>query len=690
MFNEDTQREKIIRISILFGIGLIMVIFFANIFFDVFTVHDTLVHYVWARTGDYWESSWIVAVEQGRISYVLINLLSILLYAANSIWIYNLISFGTLTFCAFSLGKMVKRYTNTYVGLLCVALFFALAQADGQHNFFVAYVGLIGLQGAIAFVLFAMERLFTYYYKEKTNKYLMQSAVLLTIGSMAYEALIFLSILFFLIAVIENNDEKNLKFKIRNIIIELRFHVIFMLIYLFIYFIFRVFWPSVYDPTTIGNLNLRLAFKTMITYSFGMMPGAHFFRIMRQINVWEYINVISIIKVLLVGAIYNLTVIKSKLFSNLKQVIYILIMAMGVFLPCLIMGFTKRHVEWVQNGVTSYGASYYSYYFIIIVIALFCVILYNKTSFKKMFLILSTIIIVSLAFVTDVSNRYYADIFKSGFDRCSAFNKLLESNPFKEIEEGSTIYVEGSSGIHGSFYYVDELANAYTGKHYNFVTDFADVSYDADMYMIKAVDNAWVLGKINEKMEAESVYVFMHKPMKEYSIVGKIAKTQVLKINGIEQGIFDTTFIIGAIGTGAEYETITGESIRMDSVQISEGHLFNNAVIQIDLADGFYGREDGKVWSKGESCIKISNLENLGFKVRIFILPAVKPCDLKVYVDNELFDYKLNQEGISVEFDVDSTKTEIEVKFECDGEILSSIEDEREKVMLVYEPIIEF
>ncbi len=690
MFNDGTQSEKIIRASVLFGIVLLMVIFFDNIFFSVFTVHDTWVHYVWARIGDYWESSWEVAMVQGRISYLFLNLFSILAYASNSIWIYNIISFGTITFCAFSLGKMMKMNSNTYVGLLCVALFFAFAQADEQHNFFVAYVGLIGLQGAIAFVLLAMERLFTYYYKEKKRKYLIQSAMLLVLGSMAYEAIIFLSILFFLIAVIENNDEKDLKIKIRNIILELRFHVFFMLIYLFIYFIFRLFCPSVYEPTTIGNLNLALAFKTMITYSFGMMPGAHFFRIKERINVWEYINVISIIKVLLVGAIYNLTLLKSKLFSNTKQAIYTLIMAMGVFLPCLIMGFTKRHVEWIQNGVTSYGASYYSYYFIIIVIALFCVIFYNKTSFKKMFLILSTIIIVSLALVTDVSNRYFADIFKSSFDRCSAFNKLLESDPFKEIEEGATIYVEGSSGIHGSFYYVNELANSYTGKRYNFVTDFADVSCDADTYMIKAIDNAWVLGKINEKMEAENAYVFLYKPMKEYSMVGKIAESQVLKINGIEQGVFDETFIIGTNGTEVGYETITGESIKMDSIQISEGCLSSNAVIQIDLADGFYGRENGKVWSKGESCIKISNLDNLDFKVCMFILPAVKPCNLKVYVDNELFDYKLNQEGVSVEFDVDSTKTEFEVKFECDGEILSSIEDEREKVMLVYEPIIEF
>lgn len=208
--------------------------------------------------------------------------------------------------------------------------------------------------------------------------------------------------------------------------------------------------------------------------------------------------------------------------------------------------------------------------------------------------------------------------------------------------------------------------------------------------MIKYAGNAWVMGKINEQKETKVAYIFMQNPIKEYSIVGQIAGTQSLKINDIEQGVFDRTFIIGAGKTEAEYEKISGESIEMNTVQICEGYLANNAVIQVDLVDGFYGREDGKVWSEGESCIKISNLENLGFNVRIFILPAVKPCDLKVYVDNELFDYKLNQEGIFVEFHVDSTKTEIEIKFECNGEILSSIEDERKKVMLVYEPIIEF
>lgn len=678
---EKLMRDSRVKICILF----IAVTFFAGIWYGVFTVNDELVHYVWAQTGDIVGRAWGVATGQGRIMWFVYSICTIVIYVFDSLIIRNLISFSIILFCAYSLWRLLSRHWSRETGFMGVLFYFAFAQADWSHNFFVAYIGVE--QGAIAFCLFSLERLLTYY-KDRQRKYLIQSALCLLIASSTYESMILYSVLIFFLAILENYP---VQLNVKKILSELRFHILFMLIYLAIYFIFRNIYPSQYDANKIGNLDLSAALKTTFVYSVGMFPGTHFFRILKGgVNVLNEIEMLDIVKMILTGAVYVQLVKKAeyKLEIKGKQICYMLIMFMGTILPCILYGFTERHVAWVNNGTTSYGGSYYSYYFWILIFAIFGIWCYQVIKYKRTFLIISTCAVMTVSLMTGISNHYFEDYFKDGFDRYSTFNKLLKSDFFAEIEEDAVIYVEGSSGIHGSFDYVNLLANKYTGRHHEFVTDYEQIDFSKQIYMIKKIHGAWILGQIDAGLRTDKVFVFMEKESDGYSFIGQIEDGQAIYMNGQSVGYYDNTFIVSMTDGREQNAVIEGKKINMENLQMVEEVLENNAIAEFMIQDGFYGKEGDFWWAMNHSVINIKAMDSMRVRLSMDVIASVDTCNLKIVTADRSYDYVVQPYETKVEIELSLDKGDNLVQLICDGEMLRSKEDPREKVIRIFQPDI--
>lgn len=682
------MKKKITQYNkILFCILFLAITFFSDIWYGIFTVQDALVHYVWAQTGDFIKSSVSIAVGQSRIMYFVCNLCSLIPYYFDNLTIYNLFSFTTIIICAYSIWRLLSRHWSKEAGFLGILLYFAFAQADWSHNFFVSYI--VVLQGIIAFCLFSIERLLTYF-KDKQKKYLIQSALFLVLASSVYESFILYSILIFFIALRENySTGANLKKLLKIVFIELRFHILFMILYLVIYFTFRIVHPSQYEANTVGNLDLAMALKTTLIYSVGMFPGAHFLRIFKEgVNVFRLTEMLDIIKMIVTGTIYIWLIKKSTIVSKGKQVCYLLLMILGTILPCVLYGFTKRHVEWVNNGTKSYGASYYSYYFWILAITIFCIWFYHRTKHKRVFLFLSAGVVMAVSFMTGISNHYFENYFKENFDRYCTFRQILQSDLFGEIDQNAEIYVEGSSGIHGNFDYVNLLAQKYTGRSYKFVTEYERVDFSGQVFMIKKIDGAWVFGKIDSDLTTDRACIFMEKNSAEYSLIGRLESGQALYVDGQNTGYYDGTFVVSRSDDNDNIALLEGKSIKMDSLQVVNQVLKNNPQVTFLPQEGFYGKEGNFWWTMNQSVVNIQAVHPMKILLSMEMLSAVDTANLVITTADQSYQYVIEPAETKTELELTLHEGDNFIQFHSDGEILSSKEDPREKVIRIFEPDI--
>ena len=666
-----SQKEKRIYCGI---ISIVAIIFFSNIWYDIFTVNDALVHYVWAKTGNYIDSSWAVAVGQGRIMYFIYNILSLVPYAMDNILVYNICSFITIIFCTWSLFLFVKRVFSCELAYLATLLFLALAQADGSHNFFVAYI--LVLQGAIGFCLLSLER-FAKYYEEEKNRYLVQSAILFVIASSAYESLIFYSLLIFAFGIFEMIKRHE---KFWSLLYKLRFHIVFEGIYLAIYLGFRMLYPSQYDANQVGQVGFADILNTAVTYSFGLFPGTHFWRIKEHISIEKYMSFKIVLKACLVGIGFWLCTSKRIILRVKENITLLFIMAFGIFLPCIIYGFTERHVSWVKGGTTSYGASYYSYFFIIIVFTLLLILICQSFNYKKVVCVVGCLVVMLLSAATDLSNKYFSEIFKHNYYRYMAFNEMLESEPFSEIEDNAIIYVEGSNGIHGSFDYVNELAHYYTGKMYRFVTEKDQIDFDEIVYEIKYMDDAWCLAEIDDSGLCDSAYFYIMDNVEEFSVLGYTQEEQEIYLNGEFEGCFEGTFILPMDVIDRTYYKVEAVNMRYNMFQIAKEILEKNETVSFETAEGFYSREIDSWWGESEAKLICKSSKPTLLNVRMILASSTDSANMQIFVNNQKLEYCLVPSGVEVSFMLEVKNGQEEIRFSCDGNPLVSEEDPRNKV----------
>lgn len=487
---ENNKKETLERLFIWLTLITVAVLLFSSIYHIAFVIDDDFDHYLYAQRRKIYLSALAGASEQGRISNLFLSYMACLPFSANSLLVYKLISYGSIIFAVWTMYFLLSRHVDRKMGIIAAILFFGLAQVDAQHNLFIAYV--FSHQMSIGFVLLSAERQITYY--KKHNKWCMvASGALLMLSAIFYEAFFMFCVMSFVISMFASfiNEKKSLIKRIGSSLWELRFHIIFVALYLVVYLIFRMNSDISYDGNSFGSFNLLEIGYAILNYAFGLVPFENFRSYVKNEGFAQYIIYVKpayvIVAIMAAVAVY-LLVRKVKKLNRNQYIGLFMISIMVILFSTVIVGSTGKYREWaIAYDVRAYVPSYYSYFGIIMLIVTVAILCYQKISNRIVHAVVMTLIsaCVLLGCITSSTsnNKFKMDYANGNLAKQITFDSVVSSDYFLEqVPNEATVYIEGEISLQGSPSNLNHITAVYTEKSYNFVDTKAEVDFAERTY----------------------------------------------------------------------------------------------------------------------------------------------------------------------------------------------------------------
>lgn len=571
------------------AIAIVAFIVYTIIWPVILSVHDDIFSYIVAQKGDIIEFIIKYAKDQGRFGFFISGPISYFPFIFNNFIVYRLISYISICFSVISLAILIKNNINNNVALLSILWFFTFAQLDGQHNLLVSYV--FSHQISIGLVLISIERL-TSFYKDKKKRNLIFSALLLFLSTFLYESFILFSIFLFLISLL-NYKEFNFP-TIKKIIIDLRYHIMLMLLYIILFCIWRVIYPGNYDGAQFQFGNIKDSLKVMVTYSLARLPLVS---TVHNYHNYKYsmLEPIFIIKGFL-ASIVSVFILKKADILNRKICVYCFILCiLGVFLPTIVHAFTPKYIDWVKNGSYAYLPSFYSYFFITAFISILITLIYQKLEglrLQRVYIIFILLIVFFSSIFTDINNKLEADNYQVQLKRYKAFDNAVSSEYFKSIEDGAMIYIPEYNGIHNYMPYMDYYASIYSKKTHIFTNRIEDLTFENPTYGFHydPISGNMLIGKIKNNMLVDDILIVSNKAITNQTAVIYQNNSNIISVDGIESSFYDKTAII-PINSSKTYVEMHGRDLDLYNSCVINEKLQYKPIQTIVLGEGFYPRE---------------------------------------------------------------------------------------------------
>ena len=639
---QEIRNNKFIYIGTIF-----CALLFYNLIKDIIlTTHDDITIYLHTRGQSFHDiflGSFLNSVHSGRIFRFTSVIFVYILYALDNIIVYRILHFLFLLFSVLSLWHLLYLYIDKYIALLSVLVFFSFAQITSIHNTFVSFPE---MQLYIGFIFLSIEKLLKYYKLTKT-KYLIYSAVFLLIPTMFYETFIMFSIMIFFISIFYTKN-------IKTLFINLRFHIIFISIYLIIYFYGRLTAQN----TTLGSIfeiqNIKDSFISLFIYSTGLFPLSSFLRIFKNIDNSSYIDFISILKAL-ISSIIIIILIK-KVNINKKIYPYILGTSMlGIFLPVILLCVTPVYPVWAINyGIFVHVPSYYSYFFISVFLTILCVFIYSYIPFKKIYLVIVFFIVFLGNICTDINNKIISIPFHEQLNKYKTLEKMLLSEYFLNIENGSDVFVPDFIGIHN---YPNSFNKIYfknnNNHYYNFTNDINDLNFNKPTYILKynKNSNSMFAGPINKDMYSNELIIVSLNPLRSSSLILSQEKSGIITVNENYRNIYNMTAII-PLNTNDDNVFITCNNVDIQTSDLVLSALNENSLLSLIFGEGFYSIEsingNGFRWCNNIGYLNINNKTgdeiNIKFSGNIYT-NYEEYSTISIKKDNIIYSYNTNLSG---------------------------------------------
>lgn len=447
----------------------------------ILTVHDDILTYMQTRQGNIWQTA-LSDAKHGRICHIPLTYLLCFPYLPDNPVFVRLCSIAAVSFDMLALYTLVKRNIDKTAAYLSCLLFISFAFVSNQHNLFVSYI--VGHQIPIGFVLLSLSS-FTEYYKNKKTRYLIISSLFLFLASVLYEACAAYIILIAFIAMY--NSEGNIFRNCCKIIYNMRFHILFMAVYLAIYLIWRKIYPSDYSGAKLFWGNIPQSIITLLRYSFGMTPGLPLAAILikKYVSIKEILNetdITIIIAPLITAISFYIAFPKIKKPKNTLTLIFFYLC--GMLIPNIIISFTPKYTDWTQSNSYSYVTSFYSYFMMIPLFLLILKCIFKGTLKKHCIIILSSLVfLVSLS--ACVNNIAWNIYFRKDLVKYKAFRNAVSEDYFDNLQSGTVIYIPDYSGIHNDMDLTAEFASIYTSSDITFENDSSKLDFSHPVIYMK-------------------------------------------------------------------------------------------------------------------------------------------------------------------------------------------------------------
>ncbi len=551
-------------------IAFLAVVFFNHCYKILFGSDDDLYGYLAVQSNQFLEATAGNAKGQGRIYFYITTLFSWMPFLTNSYFVYKMISFGTILFDIGMLMLVVNKCFNTKMGLLTACFFLGAAQLDCKYNLFICFVG-GGHQACIGVLLLGIY-FFLKYYDEEKIRYLIISELLMFWSQMFFEGFLLFNIVIAFVSFFKNVKNKRIIIKS---ILDLRFHILGSLMYVSVYGIFRIIHPS----TNVGNVpnfnGWGAFFETVWRFAIGEFPLRQFF-FQFSLEDWrEYMDILYILKALIIGSVCCRILCKCKYIKARKLWTGMFFAGFCVFLTPIMHGFTYKYAVLCRDW-KSYLPSFYSYFFICIVLAGIFILCYQNIRWKKIVICVTFLLIFNVSVLTDLNNNYYSSEAEKVTKRRLAYAETINNEDFASVPNGSLIYQPEWMGVYGELAYVENWVNIQLGKEWNLTYNPEEIVSSEGVYYLRYSEEAEAVwyGAMDVEMKTDKIRL---KPMNGTDISIVIVSdnmNNIYKINGREVNYGSTAIIPGEFING-DYMDIEGD-ISIEKVYVIRGNQINN------------------------------------------------------------------------------------------------------------------
>ena len=438
---------------------------FYQIYPIIFATHDDMRNYTLVRRGILFEDA-LRSAKNGRISHLWNHLLLGLPYLANSLPVYKAIVFAAYLFDLLALGLLLSRLSDQPLAHMTLLLSTAWSSISTQHNLLISY----GLCHQIPVGLLCLS-LYCFLLRYEKNKrlYTLLSCILLLFSCMIYEAFTAAMLLFALLALTlpETEETSYLRYLLRAVCRVLP-QLAVVLCYMAVYFTWQHFYPPFYDGTSFDIHEPFLSVQTAGIYAISFFP---------LVNIIDYANdsplglrsflqqitPVGWMAAALTAAAFAMLLPRVKTDTERLRRTLVFTFA-GIFVPCAVIGFSKKYIGWVKNGFIGYLPAFYSFLFLTAFLCCAGVLIYRSVHEKHRrttAVIVMTAFVFSMCLCATAMNRLFGVYFGELSLRYRNFDKAVSSELVTQCDETWQLFAPDNAGIHARADYTEDYLKIY-------------------------------------------------------------------------------------------------------------------------------------------------------------------------------------------------------------------------------------
>lgn len=463
------------------------------------TVNDELQDRFWSYQGFrvFWEHYISELVLKGRAMSIPVKILAHYLgFLGQRNWTFKLLQIFSILIVDALFGKLIyKLFQNKYFAYFCGISGILFLPITFEHTAPQAFVVLYNIPFSL--LLWSM-LLFLDYLEEKSVRKLAFSVVFLLIAEMGYENFITFIPVYLMFVLYKCGCKKFL-----NMWKTYIWPIVSGVLFLMMYLISRIIFPSNYDGNRIAGINLKESLIVIKELFLAAFPGhwlmSPTYRYLY--NIMKTDNPDSIVVLLVIGAAFVVCIafmveklhnFSPKPISNFGVLICGVI---TVILPSLPLSMAKMYQGTVgENGFRALPTTFFSYF---AAVFLCCYVIWQICSHISS-KVLRQIIVVGMMLVflqIQRMNIVFSDEQSQMFNRLVSIENAVKSDLLAEFE-GETFYAgdfyktKHSLGIHDGYW--TSYAHA-SGRNITFVNgEVSDAKGNSRIYIDES-DNAFLV-----------------------------------------------------------------------------------------------------------------------------------------------------------------------------------------------------
>lgn len=626
-----------------------------------FGTHDELLQYM-----NYSNPEWKFSTDfSGRFMPVIGQILLYFQFNAPTFAIYRIFTLIAILLGVGAASLFVKHHISEKDWLKYAIVFLAFLQIVGAHNGAVAFDMTYQYRMFYCFMFLDLYLLFCK--TEKTIYYIL-GTFFWCVAINSYEAYYLFCVVLFIMAVVTLHEKK--KLTIKNLVRYLWLPALVSIISVVIYFVKTKLFGQSYDGATLGtSYGMLDKIKSILIYATGNWPlrlNTYTFKeVLAKATVFNFENIFSIIKNVLVAAVICTGAKNEKLHSKGQWGIALAVSAMSAVLIATLVGVTDQYCTWAFDaGPIAGGICYYSYFFIIMVFFLLMNLI-NKISNRYCLKIIKVLIFVCVFFVcitTDVNNRETSVALDKADNKYELFDAVVKSDYFASIEDGAVIYAPEMIGVHYDMKSLDLYCKHNINKEVTFRNQLSEINFEQNVYMLRYISESdvMVLGNVeDEHLETNEIYVVGMNVFSNYSVcVWRDIEEQVsdITINNKNVGRYGNSISVPLTGIVEGYDILMqGKRLPIEDICFLRGSVTDSAVLRFEFDDGVYGLEGTGRWIAADSyyVVDYKGYETISTTVCLTLSTASgEKGIIEVEVNDEVIQYDVCEVPTTIKIDV--------------------------------------